>query len=62
MLEMVVENILRKASIEKDYVIFYGELCEKLIKLELNLRGQTFKKTDLKKSIFRKTMILVCKE
>ena len=62
MLETVVENIFRKASIEKEYVIFYGELCEKLIKMELNLRGQTFKRTDLKNSIFRKTMIQVCKE
>ena len=62
MLEMVVENIFRKASIEKEYVIFYGNLCEKLIKLELDLRGLQFKRTDLRNSVFRKTMIQVCKE
>ena len=37
-LETIVNNIFRKAQVEKEYCIFYGELCEKMIKLELSLR------------------------
>ena len=59
--ENIFENIFRKASIEKEYV-FYGQLCERLIKLELRLRGLNFKRTDLKNSAFRKTMISVCRD
>ena len=34
-LNIIVENIFRKAQVEKEYCIFYGQLCEDLIHLEL---------------------------
>jgi type III secretory pathway component EscV len=36
-LQIIVETIFRKAQNEKDYCILYGDLCEKIIRLELNL-------------------------
>lgn len=34
-LNTIVENIFRKAQLEKEYTIFYGNLCEQMITLEL---------------------------
>ena len=34
-LNIIVSNIFRKAIREKEYCIFYGELCEKMMKMEL---------------------------
>lgn len=34
-LEIIVKNVFRKAIREKEYCIFYGELCEKMMKQEL---------------------------
>ena len=34
-MKLIVEVIFKKAQNEKDYCSFYGELVEKLIKLEL---------------------------
>lgn len=39
-LETIVQNIFRKAQVEKEYCIFYGDLCERMIKLELSLRNK----------------------
>ena len=39
-MKLIVEVIFKKAQNEKDYCSFYGELVEKLIKLELQLKGQ----------------------
>jgi hypothetical protein len=39
MLQTIVSNIFRKAQMEKEYIIFYGTLCEDLIRNELILRG-----------------------
>lgn len=36
----IVSTIFRKAQNEKEYCNFYGELCEKIIRLELTLRGK----------------------
>jgi hypothetical protein len=36
---IVVGIIFKKAQNEKEYCTFYGDLCERLIRLELNLRG-----------------------
>jgi hypothetical protein len=36
-LQIIVETIFRKAQNERDYCILYGDLCEKIIRLELNL-------------------------
>lgn len=38
LLTVIAENIFRKAQMEKDYIIFYGKLCESLITQELNLK------------------------
>jgi len=53
-LESIVSNIIRKAQVEKEYCIFYGELCERKITLELQLRGDTVKISNMKNSLFRK--------
>lgn len=61
-MKLIVERIFNKAQTEHEYCSFYGELCEKMIKLELNLRGLDAKKTTLKNSTFRKTLLAECKE
>jgi hypothetical protein len=60
-LDTIVQNIFRKAQLEKEYTIFYGELCERKIKLELSLRGESAKLTNMKNSVFRKSLFNVCK-
>ena len=57
----IVQNIFRKAQLEKEYTIFYGELCERKIKLELSLRGEQNKMSNMKNSVFRKSLFNVCK-
>lgn len=52
-LNLVVKNIFRKAQTEKDYCAFYGDLCEKIIRLELGLKGLSPKVSTIKMSIFR---------
>jgi len=61
LLETIVKNILRKASFEKKYCIFYGQLCEDMIKLETILRGLEPKIRNTCKSIFRAKLLEVCK-
>lgn len=61
-LRIIVQNIFRKAQVEKEYCIFYGDICERLIKLELNLRGLENKIKDMKQSNFRIQLFEVCKE
>ena len=34
-LTTIIDNIIRKAQMENDYNIFYGQLCEELMRLEL---------------------------
>lgn len=64
----VVQTVFRKAQNEKEYVSFYGELCEKIIKLELSLRGYglgkggAIKKPYAKHSEFRKTLLEHCRK
>lgn len=59
----IVQNIFRKAQVEKEYCIFYGDLCEKLIKLELQLRGlEHTKMINQKQSAFRNGLFNVCKD
>lgn len=60
-LELIVQNIFRKAQLEKEYCIFYGQLCENLIKLELVLRDLESKIANMKKSLFRRSLFNVCK-
>lgn len=61
-MNIVVETIFRKAQNEKEYCNFYGDLCEKMIRLELNLRGQEAKTSTIKNSVFRKTLLEHCKK
>jgi len=61
-LETIVQNIFRKAQVEKEYCIFYGDLCEKMIKLELSLRCKKQTISTMKISMFRKTLFEVCKQ
>jgi len=53
LLETIVQNIFRKAQLEKEYCIFYGQLCENIIKLETSLRGLELKIKNTSKSVFR---------
>jgi len=61
-LTTIVQNIFRKAQVEKEYIIFYGDLCERMIKLELNLRGLNHSIQNMKVSAFRQKLFQVCKE
>jgi hypothetical protein len=64
----VVQTVFRKAQNEKEYVSFYGELCEKIIKLELALRGHPLgrggiiKRNTAKFSEFRRTLLEYCRK
>ena len=60
-LQLIVENIFRKAQLEKEYTIFYGELCEEMITLELRLRNEAAKISNMRNSQFRKILFNVCK-
>jgi len=57
-----VSNIFRKAQNEMEFIIFYGKLCEEMMKLELKLRGHGVTKSRMKNSLFRKNLINSCKE
>lgn len=45
---------------EKEYIIFYGQLCEQLIRIELQLRGLECKVATMKQSSFRKYLFDQC--
>ena len=60
-MRVVVETIFRKAQNEKEYCLFYGELCERIIRLELSLRGLQAKIKTIKESNFRKALLNNCK-
>ena len=60
-MNIIVETIFRKAQNEKGYVNFYGEVCEKIIRLELSLRGLKSTVKTQQQSNFRKTLLENCK-
>lgn len=60
-LEAIVERIYNKAQNEKEYCNFYGELCEKIIKLELSFLGQRATIKNIKNSEFRQNLINFCR-
>ena len=60
-MKAVVENIFRKAQNEKQYCIFYGELCENLIRTELNIKGESLKVSNLKQSDLRSLLLNYCR-
>lgn len=57
MLDTIVQNTFRKALKEKEYCIFYGDLCEKMMRLELELMDQDRKIGNMKNSVFRKALL-----
>lgn len=61
LLDTIVNNVVRKAQKENEFCIFYGELCEKLIKTELDLKGEKKIRSNMKKSILRSKLIHGCK-
>jgi len=61
-LEHIVKNLFKKAQEEKLFCIFYGQMCEELIHLELSLRGMEQSRANLKHSKFRKNLFEVCKD
>lgn len=44
----MIDNIIRKAQMENDYNIFYGQLCEDLMRLELLLMDKETKVNNMK--------------
>ena len=61
-LNTIVENIFRKAQLEKEYTIFYGKLCEEIIALELTLRGQEERTiSNMRVAVFRKALLEFCR-
>jgi MIF4G domain len=60
-LQIIVETIFRKAQNEKEYCTFYGDLCERIIKLELNLKNMKANKKNMKNCQFRKLLLKNCK-
>jgi hypothetical protein len=60
-MKTVVESIFRKAQNEKEYCSFYGDLCERIIRLELQLRGLDLVWKNLKLSEFRTALLEYCK-
>jgi len=61
-LDIIVKNIFKKAIREKTFCIFYGDLCERMMKLELNLMDLGVKIGNMKHSIFRKQLLKACKD
>jgi len=58
MLEIVVKSLFRKAITEKSYCVFYGQICEDIMKLELDLMGKEKDKLgSMKSSKFRKMIL-----
>lgn len=61
LLKVIAENVFRKAQMEKDYIIFYGKLCEALITRELDLRELDPKVANMKYSKFRTSLFDHCR-
>lgn len=60
-MNMIVQTIFKKAQNEKQYCQFYGDLCERLIRLELTLKDKKLTVANLKQSEFRETLLKHCK-
>jgi hypothetical protein len=60
-MKLIVDRIFNKAQNEHEYCNFYGDLCEKMIRLELNLRNLDTKISNVKYSNFRKTLLEECR-
>ncbi len=61
-MDLVVENVFRKAQTEEKYTAIYGDLCEFITAKELARKGfMKVTKENRKNSEFRKRMLLKCK-
>ncbi|CDW87535.1 eukaryotic translation initiation factor 4g-like [Stylonychia lemnae] len=60
-MRIIVDRIFNKAQNEHEYCNFYGDLCQQMIKLELNLRNLDTRISNSKYSNFRKTLLEECK-
>ena len=60
-MNLTVETIFRKAQNEKQYCNFYGDICERMIRLELMMRGFKTTQKNIKESNFRKVLLDHCK-
>jgi hypothetical protein len=61
-MNIVVETIFRKAQNEKEYCTFYGDLCERIIRLEINFLGhEKVLVKNIKASQFRKSLLQHCR-
>lgn len=61
LLQVIAENVFRKAQMERDYIIFYGKLCEALIVRELELKSLDQTRGNMKNSKFRTQLFEHCK-
>jgi hypothetical protein len=61
-LMVAVKNVFRKAQDEKLFCVLNGQLCEKLIELELHLKDKPYKINNLKHSKFRMNLLKECQE
>lgn len=58
---IVVDTIFRKAQNEKEYIILYGDLCERLTRFELCFKGnKKMTRNALKESNFRTALLSSC--
>ena len=58
----IVELVFKKAQNEKEYCVFYGDFCERMIRLELSLKCIKNTMKNLKYSQFRDILIQYCKK
>lgn len=61
-LEFVVTNIFKKAQDEKLFCILNGQLCERLVQLELQLRDYKVLIKNMKFSKFRQNLLKECQD
>ena len=59
-LELVVKNIFRKVQSKNENITFYGKICDEMITLELRLRNEPAKISNIN-SMFRKILFDYCK-
>lgn len=58
----IVMTLFRKAQAERDYGRMYAQLCQNLIKEELNKMGETkVTRATIKKSDFRRSLLQNCR-
>lgn len=60
LMQFVVKNIFKKAQDEKLFIILNGQLCQRLIEMELSLRDLKNNIKNLKSSKFRSNLLSEC--